>query len=104
LLLGLLALLLLKVEWAQVGAALAHARMGLVAVAIALNFVNLACKTARWRTMLMPLGRIGFFRLYHYLICAYAASAVLPARAGEGLRVYLLHRRDKVPVADSVAV
>ena len=99
-----LAWLLAKVEWAQVGEALSHAHLGWVVLAAALNFLNLACKTGRWGTMLGPLGRVGFFRLYYYLIVSYAASAVLPARAGEGLRVYLLRRRDNIPVADSVGV
>ncbi len=103
-LLGLLALLLAKVEWAQVGAALRRASLGLVLAAAALNFVNLACKTARWRVMLRALAPIGYVRLYYYLIVSYAASAVLPARAGEALRVYLLRRRDGIAVGDSVAV
>ncbi len=108
LLLGLVALLVTKVDWPQVGTALAHASLPLVLAAGLLNFVNLACKTARWQTMLAPLAPassgVGFFRLYYYLIVSYAASAILPARAGEALRVYLLLRRDRIPVADSVGV
>jgi uncharacterized membrane protein YbhN (UPF0104 family) len=106
-LIGALALLLSKVEWAQVGAALRHASLALVIAAAALNFLNLMCKTARWGTMLGPATtdrRVGFFRLYYYLIVSYAASALLPARAGEALRVYLLRRRDNVAIADSVGV
>ena len=103
-LVALLAWLLAKVQWAEVGAALRHAQLGWILFAAALNFLNLACKTARWGTMLGPLGRVGFFRLYYYLIVSYAASAILPARAGEALRVYLLRRRDNIAVADSVGV
>jgi uncharacterized membrane protein YbhN (UPF0104 family) len=104
LIVGALALLLSKVEWAKVGEALRAAALGWVLLAAALNFLNLACKTARWGTMLGPLGRVGYFRLYYYLIVSYAASALLPARAGEALRVYLLRRRDNVAVSDSVGV
>src|SRR6185295_13418459 len=93
-----------KVEWAKVGDALRNAAIGWVLIAAALNFLNLAAKTARWGTMLGPLGRVGYMRLYYYLIVSYAASALLPARAGEALRIYLLRRRDNVPVADSVGV
>jgi uncharacterized membrane protein YbhN (UPF0104 family) len=103
-LLGALAFLFSKVEWPKVGTALSHAELLWVILAAGLNFVNVACKTARWATMLGPLGRVGYFRLYYYLIVSYAASALLPARAGEALRVYLLRRRDNIAVADSVGV
>jgi glycosyltransferase 2 family protein len=103
-LVGLLVLLLAKVEWAQVGHALGRAHLGWVLAAAVLNFGNLACKTARWSTMLGAVRRVGFGRLYYYLIVSYAASAVLPARAGEALRVYFLRRRDEIPVGDSVAI
>ena len=102
--LGLLVLMVLHVEWSEVGHALRHAYLPLVLAAAALNFVNLACKAGRWRVMLTPLGRVGFLRLYYYLIVSYAASALLPARAGEALRVVLLRRRDNVAVADAVGV
>lgn len=102
--LGLLVLMVRHVDWSEVLQALRHASLPLVFAAAALNFVNLAAKAARWQVMLRPLGRVGFLRLYYYLIVSYAASALLPARAGEALRVVLLRRRDNVAVADSVGV
>ena len=54
-LVGLVALAIWKIDWAQVGAALAHASFPLVLAAAALNFANLACKAARWQVMLSPL-------------------------------------------------
>jgi uncharacterized membrane protein YbhN (UPF0104 family) len=101
---GLLALLIHKVDWTQVGLALEHAKLGYIALAVILNFVNLACKTARWRTLLLPIRPVRFSRLFHYLIMSYAASALVPARAGEALRVFLLRKRDGVPAVDSVGV
>ncbi|MEO6951459.1 MAG: lysylphosphatidylglycerol synthase transmembrane domain-containing protein [Polyangia bacterium] len=99
-LIGLAALLFENVQWREFGAALARASWPLVLAAAALNFVNLACKTARWRVLLG--GRVAYWRLYHYLVTSYAASAVLPARAGEALRVVLLRRRDGLPLSDAV--
>lgn len=101
-LLVLVVVLAEKIQWRDFGAALARASWPLVIAAAALNFVNLACKAARWRTLLARAGRITFVRLYYYLIVSYAASALLPARAGEALRVYLLRRRDGIAVVDSV--
>jgi len=101
---GLLALLVRKVDWTQVGLALEHAKLGYIAAAVVLNFVNLACKTARWRTLLLSIRPVRFMRLFHYLIMSYAASALVPARAGEALRVFLLRKRDGVAAVDSVGV
>jgi uncharacterized membrane protein YbhN (UPF0104 family) len=101
---GVIVLVVLHVDWTEVGKALRHASLPLVLAAAALNFVNLAAKSARWQVMLRPIGRVAFWRLYYYLIVSYAASALLPARAGEALRVLLLRRRDHVAVADSVGV
>jgi uncharacterized membrane protein YbhN (UPF0104 family) len=103
-LLTLLVLLGRRIDWHQVGAALRHAYLPLVLLAAAVNFVNLACKAARWQVMMRPIARVGFARLYYYLIVSYAASALLPARAGEALRVYLLRRSDDVPIADTIAI
>lgn len=99
-LVGLGLLLFEKMQWREFGAALARASWPLVIAAAALNFVNLACKTARWRVLLA--ARVAYGRLYYYLVVSYAASALLPARAGEALRVVLLRRRDGVALADAV--
>ena len=99
-LIALVVVLLEKVQWHEFGAALRRASWPLVIAAAALNFANLACKTARWRVLLG--GRVAYARLYYYLVVSYAASALLPARAGEALRVVLLRRRDGVPLADAV--
>ena len=84
----------LGVDWHAVAAALAGADLRLVALAAALNFVHVAAKSERWRVMLSPVARVSTLKLYFYLIVSYAASVVLPGRAGEALRVYLLRRHD----------
>jgi uncharacterized membrane protein YbhN (UPF0104 family) len=93
-----------KIDWHQLRGALMHANLSLVLAAAVLNFVHLACKSERWRLLLSPLGRLSSLRLFYYLILGYAASAVLPARAGEAVRVYLLRRRDGLEVAGSIGV
>lgn len=85
-------------------AALRGARLELIALAGALNFVHILCKSERWRVMLAPAKQLGRARLYYYLLVSYAASALLPARAGEVLRIYLPAKRDQVPAATSIGV
>jgi uncharacterized protein (TIRG00374 family) len=98
------ALLLRNLEWRAVGEALRGADLRWVLLAALINFIHLGAKSERWRVMLSPIRRVASLRLYYYLIVGYAASIVLPGRAGEGLRVYLLHRREQVPVYASLGV
>lgn len=93
-----------RIEWHAVVESLRHARLSLVLLAASINLVHLWCKSERWRVMLSPVAKVSPFRLYYYLIMSFAASAVLPARAGEALRVYLLRRRDGVPVSASIGI
>jgi glycosyltransferase 2 family protein len=101
---ALCALLGRSIDWHAVAEALRGADLRLVALAALINFIHLGAKSERLRVMLAPLRRIGSLKLYYYLIVGCAASIVLPGRAGEGLRVYLLHRREQVPVYASLGV
>jgi len=72
--------------------------------AAALSFGNLFWKSVCWRVMLGRRHRVSVFRLYRYTLTAFASSLLVPARAGEALRVWLLRQRDGVPVTDSTGV
>ena len=92
------------VNWTHLGHDLAHARIWPLVVAAVLNFVLLVGKAVCWRIMLAPRYHVSTARLVRYTIVAFAASVLAPARAGELLRVWLLKKRDGVPVADVAAV
>ena len=85
-------------------AALAGASLTLVALAAALNFLRFAFRTLSLRSLLCPVRVLPFGRLYRYHLSATAATALLPARAGEFLRVWLLTVRDGIPATTVVAV
>src|SRR5215467_12084650 len=72
--------------------------------AAALSFANLFWKSVCWRVMLGRRHRVPVLRLYRYTLTAFASSLLVPARAGEALRVWLLRQRDGVPVTDSTGV
>ena len=57
----------------------------------------LAIKGWRWKRMLAPIQALPFRQLYAYILAGCAASNLLPARAGQAVRV-LLVRRDGVPL------
>ena len=107
------AALVLLAEWRidlpGLGAALRGARMGPFALAVLCNLVaNTLARVRRWEALLRPLPhgprRAGFFDLARLLYAGYAVSNLLPARAGEAVRVAGLHRRRGYPVAGLVGV
>lgn len=92
-----------KMEWHQLGNALSSAKIWPLVLAAALNFACLWGKAICWRLMLAPRYVVKTSRLLRYTIVAFATSVIAPARAGELLRVWVLKRRDGVPVAESAA-
>ena len=88
-------------------AALRGAQVWPLALAVLCNVVaNTLARVRRWEALLRPLPhgprRAGFFDLARLLYAGYAASNLLPARAGEAVRVFGLHRRRGYPVAGLV--
>lgn len=85
-------------------AALRHASALPIIVAAALSIVQLAFKALGWREVLAPIVQISPARAIRYTAAGAAMSIITPARAGEGLRVWLLRRDYDVPVAKSSSV
>ncbi|MDB4954309.1 MAG: hypothetical protein JWO36_1878 [Myxococcales bacterium] len=92
------------IQWSKLGVALRDATLWPLVVAAALNFVCLWGKAACWHVMLAPKNHVPTRRLFRYTIAAFATSVIAPARAGEVLRLWVLKRRDGVPIADSAGV
>jgi glycosyltransferase 2 family protein len=88
----------------KLGEALESAIWWPVVLAAAINFGLLLCKALAWHVMLGPEHDVPVLRLYRYTITAFAASVIVPARAGEVIRIVLLKRRDGVPATRSTAV
>ncbi|MBA3886955.1 MAG: flippase-like domain-containing protein [Acidobacteria bacterium] len=57
----------------------------------------------RWQSLLAPIGHARFSVALKTTIIGFAASAVLPARAGEVLRPYLLARRESMSATAAFA-
>jgi uncharacterized membrane protein YbhN (UPF0104 family) len=83
----------------DVTAALQGATMWPVILAAALNFAVIWLKAAGWHAMLKTSVDVPVHRLFRYTIAALTASALTPLRTGEMFRLWLLRRRDQVPVA-----
>jgi uncharacterized protein (TIRG00374 family) len=90
---ALVALFLRNVDLWRVGADIVRARPEWLAVSLATMFVNLGIRAIRWQYLLEPLGRTTFGEAFRATAVGFAASSVLPARAGEVIRPYFLARQ-----------
>lgn len=90
--LGLLAWFFRNAHLGQVWREIARADGRLLAFALATMGLTLVLRTIRWQYLLSPVGHAGFRNAFRATAIGFAASTVLPARAGELVRPYLLAR------------
>jgi uncharacterized protein (TIRG00374 family) len=90
---ALIALFLNNVDLWRVFAAIVHAQPEWLALSIATMLVNLGIRALRWQYLLEPLGHTSFMSSFRATAVGFAASSVLPARAGEVIRPYFLARQ-----------
>ncbi len=95
--LGLCAWAASRLDLRGAARALADAHVGWLLVACAGNFALAFLQSVRWKVFLRTSKPISVLRLNRYLLASRAASNLLPARAGELLRIYLPARRDGLP-------
>ena len=69
-------------------------RLDYLAVALLATLMTYVIRAFRWQYLLRPLGRPHFLVCLKTTVIGFAASTLLPARAGEVLRPYLLARRE----------
>ena len=94
--LGLLGVFLRSVNVSEVWAETRRASPGPLLVAIAITGVAYAVRAFRWQYLLAPIGPTHFSVAFRTTIIGFAASFLLPARAGEVIRPYLLARRENL--------
>jgi len=71
-----------------------HANLALILASVLIVAVIYVVRTVRWQYVLQPVGPTRFRTAFRTTIIGFAASFILPARAGEVLRPYLLARQD----------
>src|SRR5579871_948323 len=89
---GLVALFLRHVDLRGVGRDIVRAHPMWLAMGLGATLANLAIRSYRWRYLLEPLGQTTFGESFRATAVGFAASTVLPARAGEVIRPYFLSR------------
>jgi uncharacterized protein (TIRG00374 family) len=101
--LALLAFFLRNADPAAVWAETRAADPWLLLGALAATVTTYGMRAWRWQILLSPIGRVHFGVALRTTIIGFAASAVLPARAGEVLRPYLLARRENLSATAAFA-
>ena len=91
---ALLALFLRNVDLWRVGADIVRARPEWLLLSLVTMPVNVAIRSYRWQYLLEPLGATSFGNAFRATVVGFAASSVLPARAGEVIRPYFLARQE----------
>jgi uncharacterized protein (TIRG00374 family) len=100
---GLLALFLRGAHLNEVWAEIKEADPWLVGIAVSSTVVNMAFRAIRWQYLLKPVGRTRFRSVFRATMIGFAALNVLPARAGEVIKPYLLARTEGLSVTATFA-
>lgn len=100
---GLLVLFLYNVDLKGVAREIVRAHPAWLALSLGTMFVNLAIRAWRWQYLLEPIGAASFLNSFRATAVGFAASAVLPARAGEVIRPYFLSRCEDVSATGAFA-
>jgi uncharacterized protein (TIRG00374 family) len=100
---GLLALFLRQANLADVWNEIQRASLWDLAGALLMTALMYVVRAWRWRSMLLPLATVRFSTAFRTTVIGFAANSLLPARAGEVLRPYLLARREGLSAAAAFA-
>jgi uncharacterized protein (TIRG00374 family) len=100
---ALLWLAIKDVDLDEIAASFRNAK-AVLAVPLLLGAAGFYClKASRWSDLLSPIARIRPARLVPSMMAGAASNNLLPAHAGELVRVYLLGRESRLPKAGLLA-
>lgn len=105
--LGLAALLLYfflkNLDFHAVGKAIREADAAWLVTALVASLLIIPFRTWRWMRLLRHAGRVRFLDAFSATSIGFAASTLLPARAGEVVRPVALSRSGQIPLAPCLA-
>jgi uncharacterized protein (TIRG00374 family) len=100
---ALLGLVLYNVDLRGVAREIVHARFDWLTLSLLTMFANLAIRAWRWQYLLEPLGPTSFANAFRATAVGFAATSILPARAGEVIRPYFLARHEHMSATAAFA-
>ncbi len=89
-------------DFAEIKDALGDANYFIAFASLPVYFLGIWVRTIRWQYLLRPVRRISARRLFPVVIIGLMANNLIPARAGELVRAYILGERERVSKAASL--
>lgn len=80
------------INLAEVAETLARANYWWLIPSTVMLLLHLYFRTLRWQWLLKPMGDVSFWPAFRALVIGIAGNTILPARAGEFLRAYVVGR------------
>ncbi|HXV96836.1 MAG TPA: lysylphosphatidylglycerol synthase transmembrane domain-containing protein [Anaerolineae bacterium] len=81
-----------EINLAKVAQAIVEADYRMLLLSMAMVVIHIYFRTVRWQWLLKPMGEVAFWPACRALLIGITGNTVLPARAGEFLRAYVLGR------------
>src|SRR5215813_1608071 len=100
---GLVLLFVRNVDLRVVVSEILRARLPWLATSLATTLISLVIRSFRWQYLLEPLGHASFGNAFRATAVGFAASSILPARAGELIRPYFLARHERLSATGAFA-
>ncbi len=97
-----IALFLWRTDFGEIADAFRQANYLIALASLPLFFLSIWVRTIRWGYLLRPVARVPTARLYPVAIIGLMANNLIPARAGELVRAYVLGERERVSKASSL--
>ena len=101
--LALLAFFFRGANLADVWAETRRANPSLLLLAVGFTLTTYALRAWRWQSLLAPIGKTHFGNAFRTTVIGFAATFLLPARAGEVIRPYLLARKEHLSATAAFA-
>ena len=100
---ALLGFFLAKADLRDVGRRIGHLAPGFFLLSLGCSVSAIFLRTWRWQLLLGPAGGASFGPAFAATSIGFAASTILPARAGEVVRPVVLSRRTRIPLSAAIA-
>jgi uncharacterized protein (TIRG00374 family) len=100
---ALVGLFLSRLDLHAAWTALTQAHPGWIALSVLVTVQTYVLRAIRWQALLRPIGRASLRASFRTTVIGFAANSLLPARAGEVLRPYLLARQEGLNAASTFA-
>ena len=101
--LGLIGVFLRNANLGEVWGAIMQAHWDLILAAFVATASTYVIRAWRWQYLLAPIGTVHFSAAFRATVIGFAASALLPARAGEVIRPFLLARWEGLSATATIA-